>query len=68
MPTFGMSTGSFEGGVMGVLGGGSGGGAVLDLSQYRKNRLTAVIPTTSTPMATDCADHLSDVCSPSLDV
>ena len=72
MPTFGMGTGIFKDlGSSGVFGGRGGceekeGGVCLGLSQYRKNRLTAVIPTTSTPMAADCYPLDSDVPSPAL--
>lgn len=60
-----MGTGIFEG--LGSSGGGGGGG-VLGLSQYHKKILMAVRPTTSKPMAVNCADHPldSDVPSASL--
>ena len=75
MPTFRMGTGIFEGAYESEdVFGGVGGcelKEVLGLSQYRKHRLAAVIPTTSIPIATDCHPLDTDVPSldaPSLDV
>ena len=61
IPTIGIGIGIFEGiaDSSDVFGDG-GGGSVLGLSQYRKNILIALSPTTSTPMAVDCTDQPMD--------